>query len=105
MLDDCRTIVRGWVDPQEILVIVLGLSGFLKQPQDSISSHGGVTLVSEPQQISGKRVWLRFHVVRSGVDTGGHRLRSRSVGTVEVWGIPKSGMGPYHPRMRRKCPP
>ena len=27
--------------------------------------------MSEAQPISGKRIWLGFHVVRSGVDTGG----------------------------------
>ena len=72
-IDYYRTIVRGCVDPREKSDIVSGSSGFLKRAQDSISSHGGVALVSEPQPISGKRIWLEFHVVRSGVDTGGHR--------------------------------
>ena len=61
--------------------------------------------MSEPQPISGKRIWLGFHVVRSGVDTGGHRHCSRVFGAVGIRGIHKSGMGPYLPRVRRKCPP
>ena len=73
IIDYCRPIVRGCVDPREKSVIVPGLSGFLKRTQDSISSHGGVALMSEPQPISGRRIWLGFHVLRSGVDTGGHR--------------------------------
>ena len=77
IIDDCRTIVRGWVDPREKSVIVPGLSGFLKRAQDSMSSHGGVALMSEPQPISGKRIWLGFHVVRRGIDTVGHRYCSR----------------------------
>ena len=47
-----------------------------------------------------------FHVVRSsGVCTGGHRYCPRVLGAVEIWGIQESGMGPYLPRVRRKCPP
>ena len=96
----------GCVDPREKSVIVPGLSGFLKRAQDSVSSYGGVALImSEPQPISGKRIWLGFHVVRSGVDTGGHRYCSRVFGAVEIRGIQESGMGPYLPRVRRKCPP
>ena len=105
IINDCRTIVRGCVVPREKSVIVPGLSGFLKQAQDSISSHVGVALMSEPQPISGKRIWLGFHVVRSGVDTGCHRYCSRVFGSVEIWGIHESGMGPYLPRVRQKCPP
>ena len=105
MIDDCRTIVRGCVDPREKSVIVPGLSGFLKRAQDSISSHGGVALMSEPQPISGKRMWLDFHVVRSGVDTGGPRCCSRVFGAVEIRGIHESGMRPYFPCVRQKCPP
>ena len=97
--------MRGWVDPREKSVIVPGLSGFLKRAQDSISSHRGAALMSEPQRISGKRTWLGFHVVRSGVDTGGHRYCSRVSGAVEIRGIHESGMRPYLPRVRRKCPP
>ena len=97
--------MRGWVDPRQKLVIVPGLSEFLKRAQDSISSHGGVALMSEPQPISGKQIWLGFHVVRSGVDTGGRRCCSRVFGAVEIRGIHESGMGTYLPRVRRKCPP
>ena len=61
--------------------------------------------MSEPQPISGKRKWLGFHVVRSGVDTGGHHYCSRVFGAVEIRGIHESGMGPYVSRARRKCPP
>ena len=57
------------------------------------------------QPISGKRIWLGFHVVRSGVDTVGHRYPRRVLGAVEIRGIHESGMGPYFPRVRRKCPP
>ena len=60
--------------------------------------------MSEPQPISGKRIWLEFHVVRSVVGTGGHRYCSRVFGAVEIRGIHESGMGPYFSRMRRKCP-
>ena len=67
--------------------------------------HDGVALISEPQPISGNRIWLRFHVVRSGVDTGGHRYCSRVFGAIEIRGIHESGMEPYLPRVRRKCPP
>ena len=97
--------MRGCVDPREESAIVPGSSGFLKRAQDSISSHGGVAVMSEPQPINGKRIWLGFHVVRSGVDTGGHRHCSHVFGAVEVRGIHESGMGPYLPRVRRKCPP
>ena len=77
----------------------------MKRAQDSISSHGGVALMSEPQPISGKRIWLGFHVVRSGVDTGGHRYCSRVFGAVDIRGSHESGMGPYLPRVRQKCSP
>ena len=97
--------MHGCVDPREKSVIVSGFSGLLKRAQDSISSHGGIALMSESQPISGKRIWLGFHVVRSGVDTGGHRYCSRVFGAVEIRGIHKSGMRPYLPRVRRKCPP
>ena len=105
IIDDCRTIVRGCVDPREKSVIVPGLSGFLKRAQEYISSHGGVALMSEPQPISGKRIWLEFHVVRSRADTGGHRYCSRGFGAAEIRGIHQSGMGPYLPRVRRNRPP
>ena len=97
--------MRGRVDPREKLVIVPGLSGFLKRSQDYISSHGGVALRYEPQPISGKRIWLEFHVVRSSVDTRGHRDWSRVFGAVEIRGIHEAGMGPYLPRVRPKSPP
>ena len=61
--------------------------------------------MSEPQPISGERIWLEFHVVRSGVDTGGHRYCYSVFRAVEIRGIHGSGMGPYLPRVRRKCPP
>ena len=61
--------------------------------------------MSEPEPISGRRIWLRFHVVRSGVDRVGHRYCSRVFGAVEIRGIHESGMGPYLPRVRWKCPP
>ena len=96
--------MRGWVDPREKSVIVPGLSGFLKRAQDSIAFHGGVALMSEPQPTSGKRIWLEFHVVRSGVHTGGHRCCSRVFGAVDIRGVHESGTGPYFPRVRRKCP-
>ena len=54
--------------------------------------------MSESQPISGKRIWLGFHVVRSGVDTGGHRYCPRVFVAVEIRGIHESGMGPYLPR-------
>ena len=60
--------------------------------------------MSEPQPISGKPVWLGFHAVRGGVDTGGHRYCSRAFRAVNTRGIYKSGMGPYLPRVQRKCP-
>ena len=61
--------------------------------------------MSEPQPMSGNRIWLGFYVVRSGVDTVGHRYCSRVFGAEEIRGIHESGMGPYLPRVRRKCPP
>ena len=61
--------------------------------------------MSEPQPISGERTWLGFHVVRGGVDTVGHRYCCRVFGAVEIRGIHELGMGPYLPRVRRKCPP
>ena len=97
--------MRGCVDPREKSVIVPGLSGFLKRARDSISPHGGAALMSELQPISGKRIWLGFHVVRSGVDTGGHHYCSRVFGDLEIRGIHELVMGPYLPRVRRKCPP
>ena len=63
------------------------------------------SLMSGPQPISGERIWLEFHVVRSGVDTGGHRFCSRVFRAVEIRRVHESGMGPYFPRVRRKCPP
>ena len=99
-IDYCRTIMRGCVDPQEKSVIVPGLSGFLKRAQDSTSSHGGAALMSEPQPIRGKRIWLGFHVVRSGFQTVDHRYCSRVLGPVEIRGIHESGMGPCLPRVR-----
>ena len=87
--------MRRCFDPREKSVIVPGLSGRLKRAQDSISSHGDAVLMSEPQPISGKRIWLGFHVVRSGVDTVGHRYFSRVSGAVEFRGIHESGKGPF----------
>ena len=60
--------------------------------------------MSEPQPISGKRILLGFYVVRSGVDTVGHRYCFRVFGAVEIRGIHESVMGPHLPRVRRKCP-
>ena len=97
--------MRGSVDPREKSVIVPGLSGLLKRAQDSIFSHGGAALISEPQPTSRKRIWLGFHVVRSGVDTGSHRYCSRGFGAVEIRGVHEAGMGPYLPCVRRKCLP
>ena len=97
--------MRGCVDPWEKSAIVPGLSGFLKRAPDFISSHGCAAHMSEPQPISGERIWFEFHVVRSGVDTGGHRCCSRIFGAVEIRVIHELGMGPYLPRVRRKCPP
>ena len=105
IIDDCRTIVRSCVDPRGKSVIVPGLSGLLKRAQDFISSHFGVAVMFEPQPISSKRIWLGFHVVRSGVDAGRHRYCSRVFGAVKIRGIHESGMGPYFYRVRRKCPP
>ena len=105
VIDYCRTIVRSCTDPREKSVIVPGLSGFLKRTQDSISSHGGIALMSEPQPLSGKRTWLDFHVVRRGVDEGGYRYCSRVFGAVEIQETHESWIGPYLPRVRRKCPP
>ena len=48
---------------------------------------------------------MGLHAVRGGVDTGGHRYCSRVCGALEVRGIYESGIGPYLPRVRRKCPP
>ena len=104
-IDDCRTIMRGCVDQREKSVIVPGLSRFMKRAQDSISTHGGAALMFEPQPISGKRIWLEFHVVRSGDKTVEHRYCSRVFGAVDIRGILGSGMGPYLPRVRQKCPP
>ena len=98
--------MRGCVDPREKSVIVPGLSGFLKRAQDSISSHGGAALMSEPQPISGERICLGFHVVRSGVDTACHRYCYRVFGAVEIRGDSWIGdVGRYLPRVRRKFPP
>ena len=97
--------MRGCVDPREKSVIVPVFSGFLNRAQDSLSSHGGAALMPEPQPISGKRIWLGFHVVRSGVNTGGHHYSSRIFEPVEIRGIHGSGMGPRLPRVRRKCLP
>ena len=97
--------MRGCVDPREKSVIFPGLSGFLQRAQDSTSSHGGAARMSEPQPITNKQMWLGFHVVRSGVDTVGHRYCCRVFGAVKIRGIPQLGMGPYLPRLRRKCPP
>ena len=36
LIDDCCTIVQGWVDPREKSVIVSCLSGFLKRAQNSV---------------------------------------------------------------------
>ena len=104
-IDDCRIIVRSCVDPQEKLDTVPGWSGFLKRAQDSMSSRGGVAFTSEPQPISVKRIWLEFHVVRSGVDTEGYRYCSRVFGTVAIQGIHELGIGPYPFRVRRKGSP
>ena len=70
--------MRGRVDPREKSVIVPGLSG--------------------------KRICLGFQVVRSGVDTVDQRYCSRVLEAVEIRGIHESAMGPYLPRVRRKCP-
>ena len=48
---------------------------------------------------------LGFNVVRNGVNTVGQRYYCRGFGAVEIQGIHESGMGPYLPRVRRKCPP
>ena len=53
--------------------------------------------MSKPQPISGKRTWLEFHVVRSGVDTGGHCYCFHVIGAVEIRGIHESGMGLIFP--------
>ena len=82
--------MRGCVDPWEKSVIVPGLSGFLKRAQDSIFSHGGAALISEPQPISGKRMWSGFHIVRSGVHTVDHRYCSRVLRAVEILKPPSS---------------
>ena len=51
-------------------VIVPGLSGFLQQAHDSISSHDGAAVMSGPQPINGKTIRLGFYAVRNGVNTG-----------------------------------
>ena len=61
--------------------------------------------MSEPQPISSKPIWLGFHAVRGGVGTGGNLYCSRVFGAVVIGGGYQSGMGPYLPRVRRKCPP
>ena len=48
---------------------------------------------------------MEFHVVRRGVDTGGHHYCSRIFGAVEIRGVHESGMGPHLPRVRRKYAP
>ena len=106
-IDYCRIIVRGCVDPREY-------KNRISSPvcQDFWNGHstlyppihGGVALMFEPQPISGKRIWLEFHVVRSGVDTRGHRYYSCIFGAVDIRGIHESGMDPIFPRVRRKCP-
>ena len=88
--------MRGCVDPREKSVILPGVSGFVKLAQASISSHGGAALMSEPQPISGERIWLGFHVVRSGVDTVGHRC-SRVFGAVEIRGFMNRRWDPIFP--------
>ena len=90
--------MRGCVDPREISVFVPGLSGFLKRAHGSISSHSGVALMSEPQPIGGERIWLGFHDVQSGVDTGDHRRCSRGFAAVESRENHESWMGSYFPR-------
>ena len=105
IIDDGRTIMRGWVDPRKKFVIVPGMSGYLKREQDSIFSHGGVALGSEPQPISSKGIWMGSHVVRRGVHTGGHRYGSRVFCAVEIRRIHESEMEPYLTRVRRKFPP
>ena len=97
--------MRGCVDLREKSVIIPDLPGFLKRAQDYISPHGGAALMSEPQPISGKRIWLGFRAVRNGVGTGGNRYCSRVCGAVEIRGIHESEIGPYLPRVRWKCPP
>ena len=84
--------MRGCVGPLEKSDIVLGLSGFLKREQDCVSYHGGFGLLSEPQPISGKRIWLEFHAVRRSVDNGGHRYFSGGFGAVEIGGTHESRM-------------
>ena len=73
--DNCHTVMRDFVDPREKSVIVPGLSGF-SNGHETLSSRGGAALMSEPQTISRKRIWLGFHAMRGGVDTGGHRYFS-----------------------------
>ena len=46
-----------------------------------------------------------MHVVLGSVDTGCHRYCSRAFGAVEIREIHESGMRPYLPPVRRKCPP
>ena len=78
-------------------VIVPRLAGFLKWAQDSISSHGGVAFLSEPQPISGERIWLGFHVVRSSVKREVIIYCSRVFGAGEIHGIHESGWDPIFP--------
>ena len=61
--------------------------------------------MSEPEPISGKRIWLKFYIVRSDVDTVDHRYCSRGFGAVEIGGIHEPGMRPYLLCVGRKCPP
>ena len=93
----CRSAEKNGYRPRFV-------KGFLNRAQDSISSRGGVAVMSEPQPISGKQIWLEFHVVRSDVYTVGHCLFSRVFGAVEIRGGHESGIGPYFPRVRRKRP-
>ena len=103
IIDYCRTIVRGCVDPREKSVIVPGLSGFLKRAQDS-SPMVALPLCPSPSQsaVSG----YGWGSTSCGVvSTREVIVVTRVVGPVEIRGIHESGMGPYLPRVRRKCPP
>ena len=60
--------------------------------------------MSEPQSISGKRIWLGFHAVGGGVDTGGHRYCSGVFGAVDIRGIYESGWDPIFPVCDGKAP-
>ena len=53
--------------------------------------------MSEPQPISGKRMWLEFHVVRKSVDTGGHGYFSNVFGAVEIERFMNPGWDPIFP--------